>query len=202
MWSAVAGLGVAIGPTLGGWLLEHFAWGSIFMVNLPIVGRGPRRRPPGRAALGEPPPSRPSTRSAPLLSMAGILAVVYAIIEAPSHGWLSAATLGIAAVGLALILAGWVVFELRSSHPMVDLRIFANARFSAASFAVTMIFLALFGWLFLFTQQLQFVLGYNALQAGVRCPAVRAHHRRGVASCRPSWPPGSAPRWSSRRVWR
>ena len=63
---------------------------------------------------------------------------------------------------------------------MVDLRIFANARFSAASFAVTMIFLALFGWLFLFTQQLQFVLGYSALQAGVRCLPVRAHHGRGL----------------------
>jgi hypothetical protein len=58
---------------------------------------------------------------------------------------------------------------LRSSHPMVDLRIFANARFSAASFAVTMVFLALIGWPFLFTQQLELVLGYSALAAGVRC---------------------------------
>ena len=67
------------------------------------------------------------------------------------------------------VLAAFVVFELRSSHPMVDLRIFTNARFSAASFAVTMIFFALFGWLFLLTQQLQFLLGYDPLQAGVRC---------------------------------
>jgi hypothetical protein len=70
--------------------------------------------------------------------------------------------------GLALLVS-FGFFELHSTHPMVDLRIFANGRFSAASFAVTMIFLALFGWLFLFTQQLQFVLGYSALQAGVRC---------------------------------
>ena len=70
-------------------------------------------------------------------------------------------------VGVA-ILAAFVVFELRSSHPMADLRVFRNGRFSAASFSVTMVFLALFGWLFLFTQQLQFVLGYNTLQAGVR----------------------------------
>ncbi len=165
-WSAVAGLGVAIGPSAGGWLLEHFAWGSIFMVNLPIVavalaaGRfvippsaGPRRKPLDPAGA--------------VLSIAGLLAVVYAIIEAPQHGWLSGTTVGIAAGGL-VILAAWVAVELRSSHPMVDLRVFANARFSAASFAVTMIFFALFGWLFLFTQQMQFVLGYSALQAGVR----------------------------------
>ena len=100
--------------------------------------------------------------------MAGMLAVVYAIIEAPSHGWLSPVTLGTAAVGIALLVS-FSFFELRSTHPMVDLRIFANARFSAASFGVTMIFLSLFGWLFLFTQQLQFVLGYSALEAGVRC---------------------------------
>jgi len=67
-----------------------------------------------------------------------------------------------AALG-AVLLAGWVTVELRSTHPMIELRIFANARFSAASFAVTMIFFALFGWLFLFTQQMQFVLGYPFL---------------------------------------
>ena len=166
MWSAVAGLGVVIGPSLGGLLLEHFSWGSIFMVNLPIVlvaligGR-----------LVVPPTADAHPRAldpvGALLSIAGIVALVYAIIEAPEKGWLSTTTLGTAAVGLGVLVA-WVVVELRSSHPMVDLRIFANARFSAASFAVTMIFLALFGWLFLFTQQMQFVLGYSALGAGVR----------------------------------
>jgi EmrB/QacA subfamily drug resistance transporter len=166
MWSAVSGLGVAIGPTLGGWLLEHFSWGSIFAVNLPIVALA---LVAGRVVV---PPSRDAHPKAldPIglvTSVAGVVAVVYAIIEAPSYGWLSARTVGVAAAGLA-ILAGWILFELRSSHPMVDLRVFANARFSAASVAVTMIFLALFGWLFLFTQQLQFVLGYDTLQAGVR----------------------------------
>jgi EmrB/QacA subfamily drug resistance transporter len=167
MWSAVAGLGVVIGPTLGGWLLEHFAWGSIFLVNLPIVGVALLA---GRLVV--PPSANPNPRAldpvGALLSMAGIVAVVYAIIEAPSHGWMSPVTLGLAAAGIAL-LVGFGCVELRSAHPMVDLRIFSNARFSAASFAVTMIFLALFGWLFLFTQQLQFVLGYSALAAGVRC---------------------------------
>jgi EmrB/QacA subfamily drug resistance transporter len=166
MWAAVSGLGVAIGPTLGGWLLEHFSWGSIFMVNLPIVALALLG---GRLVV---PPSRDPRPQALdpvglVTSVAGVVALVYAIIEAPTYGWLSVRTVGIAVAGLA-ILAGWVVYELRSSHPMVDLRVFRNARFSAASFSVTMIFLALFGWLFLFTQQLQFVLGYNTLQAGVR----------------------------------
>jgi EmrB/QacA subfamily drug resistance transporter len=165
-WSAVSGLGVAIGPTLGGWLLEHFGWGSIFLVNLPIVvvalvgvrlvvpaSRNPRSQALDPVGL--------------VTSVVGVVALVYAIIEAPSFGWLSVRTVGIAGAGVA-ILAGWVAYELRSSHPMVDLRVFRNPRFSAASFSVTMIFLALFGWLFLFTQQLQFVLGYNTLQAGIR----------------------------------
>jgi len=166
MWSAVSGLGVAIGPTLGGWLLEHFSWGSIFAVNLPIVAVAliagrlviPASRDPHPKALDP---------VGLITSIVGVVAVVYAIIEAPTFGWLSAGTLGLTAAGLA-ILGGWVVYELRSSHPMVDLRVFRNARFSAASFSLTMVFVALFGWLFLFTQQMQFVLGYNTLQAGVR----------------------------------
>jgi len=166
LWSAVSGLGVAIGPTLGGWLLEHFSWGSIFMVNLPIVAVAliagrllvPASKNPNPAALDP---------VGLVTSVAGVVAVVYAIIEAPASGWLSIRTLGVAAAGV-VVLAGWVVYELRSSHPMVDLRVFRNARFSAASFSITMIFLALFGWLFLFTQQLQFVIGYNTLQAGAR----------------------------------
>ncbi|MGO8961113.1 MAG: DHA2 family efflux MFS transporter permease subunit [Streptosporangiaceae bacterium] len=166
LWSAVTGLGVAIGPTLGGWLLEHFSWGSIFMVNVPIVGVA---LVAGRFVV---PASAGRRRSAPdpvgaLLSIAGLVAIVYAIIEAPENGWLSATTVGMAGLG-AVIMAFWVFWELRSSHPMVDLRIFRDARFGVASFAVTMVFLSLFGWLFLFTQQMQFVLGYSALQAGVR----------------------------------
>jgi EmrB/QacA subfamily drug resistance transporter len=166
LWSAVAGLAVAIGPTLGGWLLENFTWGSIFVVNVPIVVIA---LVAGRLVVPPSADARPRALDpmGAVLSMVGLIALVYAIIEAPTNGWLSAATLGYAGLGLAT-LAGWVLWELRSSHPMVDLRIFTNARFSAASFAVTMIFFGLFGWLFLFTQQLQFVLGYDALQAGVR----------------------------------
>jgi EmrB/QacA subfamily drug resistance transporter len=166
LWSAVAGLGIAIGPTAGGWLLEHFSWGSIFVVNVPIVVIALIG---GRLVV---PPSRDAHPGAldPIgagLSVAGLVALIYAIIEAPNAGWLSGQTIGLALFGLA-VMAAWVGWELRSAHPMVDLRIFRNPRFTAASLAITMIFLALFGWLFLFTQQLQFVLGYNTLQAGVR----------------------------------
>ena len=91
LWSAVAGLGVAIGPTLGGWLLEHFSWGSIFLVNVPIVVVA---LVAGRLVV---PPSRNPHPGAldpvgAVLSIAGLVALVYAIIEAPSHGWLSAQT--------------------------------------------------------------------------------------------------------------
>jgi EmrB/QacA subfamily drug resistance transporter len=166
MWSAVAGLGVAIGPTLGGWLLEHFGWGSIFTVNLPIVAAA---LVAGRFLIPVSADPHPKALDpvGTVASVAGVVALVYAIIEAPTNGWLSPTTLGLSTLGLG-VLAFFVAYELRSSHPMVDLRIFTNARFSAASFALTMIFLALFGWLFLFTQQLQFVMGYNTLQAGVR----------------------------------
>ena len=93
-WSAVAGLGVAIGPSTGGWLLERFAWGSIFMVNLPIVAVA---LAVGRFVI---PPSasphrKPLDPAGAVLSIVGLLAVVYAIIEAPQHGWLSGTTVGI-----------------------------------------------------------------------------------------------------------
>ena len=136
------------------------------MVNVPIVGAALIA---GRFVV---PPSVGRHRSAAdpvgaVLSFTGLVAIVYAIIEAPENGWLSSTTLGAAGLG-TVIMAAWVAWELRSSHPMVDLRIFRDARFGVASFAVTMVFFSLFGWLFLFTQQMQFVLGYSALQAGVR----------------------------------
>jgi len=166
LWAGVSGLGVAIGPPLGGYLLEHFSWGSIFLVNIPIVLIA---LVAGRFVIPPSADQHPAKLDplGALLSVAGLVALVYAIIEAPNNGWLSVSTIGVGALGVAVI-GGWIAWELRSSHPMVNLQIFRNRRFSAASFAITMIFLALFGWLFLLTQQLQFVLGYNTLQAGVR----------------------------------
>jgi EmrB/QacA subfamily drug resistance transporter len=165
IWAGVSGLGVAIGPTLGGFLLEHFAWGSVFLVNLPIVAialLGVRRLVPVSKAAVAP---RLDPAGA-LLSMAGLGALTYGLIEAPSNGWTSGATIAWVA-GALVLLGGFAVWELRGTdHPMVDLGLFRNRRFSAASLSLTIVFFSLFGSLFLLTQILQNVLGYSTLAAG------------------------------------
>jgi MFS family permease len=142
LWSGVAGLAVALGPVTGGLLLEHFWWGSVFIVNVPIV-------------IGA------------LLSIVGLGALVASIIEAPTHGWTD--PLILAGFAIAIIgLAGFVAWEIHTPEPMLDVRFFRNPRFSAASMTVAVTFFALFGFIFLATQYLQFVLGYSAFEAGLR----------------------------------
>jgi EmrB/QacA subfamily drug resistance transporter len=166
IWAAVSGLGIAIGPVAGGWLIENAGWSWIFLVNVPIVigalvaGRFlvPESKDPAA-----PPLDLPGFG----LSIVGLTALVWAIIEAGSSGWTDSGVLagfGIAAVFLALFLAR----ELRTSHPMLDIRLFRNPRFSGASGAITLTFFALFGSIFFLTQYLQGVMDYTALQAGVR----------------------------------
>ena len=102
-----------------------------------------------------------------LLSIAGLSTLVYAIIEAPDHGWASTQTV----VTFALARRdprAFVAWELRAKEPMLDLRYFRNPRFTAATTAITLVFFAMFGSYFLFTQYLQLVHGYNPLSAGVR----------------------------------
>src|SRR3954469_20390450 len=166
LWSGVAGLAVALGPVTGGVLLDHLWWGSVFIVNVPIVigaliaGRFlvPDSRNPERPRIDV---------IGAVLSIVGLVALVASIIEAPSNGWTSPAILlgfGIAAVALV----AFVLWERHVDEPMLDVRLFANARFSAASVNVTLVFFALFGFIFLATQYLQFVLGYSAFEAGLR----------------------------------
>ena len=165
-WSAVAGVGVIIGPTLGGFLLAHFWWGSVFLVNVPIVVIAlagvlwvvPETAEPRRRALDV---------VGTLLVGGALVAIVDAIIEAPTRGWTGLGTLTEAAVGLAA-LAIFVGWELRVENPLIDLRIFSSRAFSAASGSITVTFFALFGSLFVFTQYLQLVHGYSPLSAGVR----------------------------------
>ena len=165
VWAAVAGLGIALGPIAGGWLLEHFAWGSIFLVNVPIVAVAivagvaivPESRDPEEAHLDP---------VGAVLSIVGLAALVWAIIEAPTRGWTGTTVLagfGFAAVVLLLFTA----WERRTATPMLDLRVLRNRRFSAASAAITFVFFALMGTIFLLTQYLQFVLGYEPLRAGL-----------------------------------
>jgi EmrB/QacA subfamily drug resistance transporter len=166
VWAGFSAMGIAIGPLSGGWLLEHFWWGSVFMVNIPIVALAllggrlfvPESRDPAPRGLDP---------VGAVLSIVGLVALVWAIIEAPVHGWAHGTTLG--AFALAVVLLGaFVAWERRTDHPMLDVRVFANPRFTAASTGVTMVFFALFGSAFVQTQYLQFVLGYDALEAGLR----------------------------------
>ena len=166
LWAAMVGVGVAAGPITGGWLLEHFSWGSVFMVNVPIAAvaiiGGLLFVPTSRD------PSAPSIDVLGLvLSSIGITALVYTVIEAPNWGWTSARTaLGF---GVAIVLlVGFALWERHSSHPMLDVSVFLNRRFSGGSLAVTAGFLTLFGFIFVITQYFQFIKGYSAFETGVR----------------------------------
>jgi EmrB/QacA subfamily drug resistance transporter len=166
LWSAVSGLGVAIGPVAGGWLLAHFSWSWIFLVNLAPVAialvAGHWLVPSSKA-----PKARRIDKPGAALSVAALTALTYTLIEAPSAGWLSATT-GVRAAISAAAIAAFVVSQARSDHPMMPVGFFANPRFAAASASVTLLFFALSGVVFLTTQVYQFVLGYSPLQAGLR----------------------------------
>ena len=165
-WAAVAGLGIVIGPALGGWLLEHYWWGSIFLINIFIVGVAILL---GFALVPESkdPTATPLDPVGALLSIAGLVALVFSIIEAPSNGWLDAATL-IGFVLATALLGAFFWWERRSKHPMLRLEFFKNPRFSAASGAISLVFFAMFGTVFMLTQYMQFVLGFSPLEAGIR----------------------------------
>ncbi|MGO9161994.1 MAG: MFS transporter [Streptosporangiaceae bacterium] len=165
-WSAVAGIGIVVGPTLGGLLLAHFWWGSIFLINVPLVVLALAGVITTVPETAEPGGHRLDILGAVLVAGA-LVAGVDAIIEAPSRGWTAPATLAEAAAGLAT-LAVFIWWELRASQPLIDLRVFAVRAFSAAAGSVTVIFFALFGSLFVLTQYLQLVHGYSPLAAGVR----------------------------------
>jgi EmrB/QacA subfamily drug resistance transporter len=165
IWSATAGAAVAIGPVTGGWLLEHFWWGSVFLVNVPVVVVAlvlgqlfvPTSRDPAAPPIDVP---------GALLSIAGLVVLVWAIIEGPG-GWTDPEILG--AFALAAVLLGtFILWERWTRFPMLDVSFFRNPRFSAASGAIMLTFFAMFGSLFLLTQFLQSILGYTPLEAGIR----------------------------------
>jgi EmrB/QacA subfamily drug resistance transporter len=172
IWSGFAGLGIAIGPVSGGWLLDHFAWNSVFLVNLPIVVVALLA---GRALLRESsdPAAPPLDPRGFALSSSGLAALVWAIIEAPSRGWTDGLVLAAFATA-ALTLVAFVRWELRAPHPMLEVALFRNRRFSASSIAISLAFFALFGLIFFLTQYMQGVLGYDALGAGLRALPVAA----------------------------
>jgi len=170
IWAGVSGLGVAIGPITGGFLLQHFWWGSVFLVNAPVITVA-------LIATGLIVPHSKNPDAPPLdpvgtvLSVVGLLGVLFAIIEGPTKGW-SSPEIVISLVGGLGVLTAFAIWELHTSHPMLNVRYFSNPRFTAASGAVALVFFALFGSLLLFTQYLQDVLGYDPLQAGIRVAPV------------------------------
>ena len=164
IWAAVAAVGIGLGPLTGGLLLEWFDWSSVFMVNVPFALAalllGIRYVPESR----DPRPGSFDLLGA-ALSTAGFSILVYAIIEAPEHGWTSGLVLGSLAASIAL-LGFFVWWERRIAEPMLDLGFFRSARFSVGTAAVSTAFFALLGGIFALTQYLQFVHGYSAIEAG------------------------------------
>ena len=166
VWAATTGLGIALGPIVGGLLLSRFWWGSVFLINVPIAALGVAFALPlvpdskNQAAL------KPDVAGA-LMSIAGLGLVLWSLIEAPVRGWSSPRVIGAGIGGLA-VLAAFIAWERASSHPMLNIRFFRRRRFSGAVSSVGLVMFGLFGALFVLTQYLQFSLGYSALQAGVR----------------------------------
>ncbi len=166
VWGASTGIGVALGPVTGGWLLEHFTWHAVFWALIPVavltiamtLAFVPESRDPAVPALD---------RAGLLVSVAALGLLTYTIIEAPDHGWASTRTLvGFAITGLLVAL--FVAIERAVEHPMLDVTLFLDRRFSAACGAVTVAFFALFGFIFLITQYFQFVRDYSPLGTGAR----------------------------------
>lgn len=172
LWAAMVGVGVAVGPISGGWLLEHFWWGSIFMVNIPVAALAiigatlfvPSSRDPAAPRVDVP---------GLTLSAIGITMLVYTVIEAPTWGWTDGRTMAGFSFA-AIFLVAFARWERRSTHPMLDVSVFLNRRFSGGSLAVTAGFLTLFGFIFVITQYFQFIKDYTAFQAGVRLLPVAA----------------------------
>src|SRR5919201_2667731 len=166
LWGAIAGVAIEMGPIVGGWLLEHFNWSSIFIAMAPVAAAG-------ILLIIASVPTSKNTDAAPvdipglMLSAAAMGLLVFTIIEAPDYGWTSVRSL-LGFVVSAVLLAVFIWWEQRTSHPMLDVRLFRNMRFSAASGAVTVAFFTLFGFIFLITLYFQFVRGYAPLSTGVR----------------------------------
>jgi EmrB/QacA subfamily drug resistance transporter len=166
VWGAMTGLGVALGPVSGGWLLEHFWWGSVFVAMAPVAAvtflgtiffvptsRDPATPPVDVVGL--------------VLSTLAIGTLVFTIIEAPDRGWTGTATIA-GFTFAAAAAAVFVAWERRRAQPMLDVTLFRNLRFSAASGSIMVIFFALAGFVFLITQYFQFLKGYAPLSTGVR----------------------------------
>jgi EmrB/QacA subfamily drug resistance transporter len=160
------GAGVPLGPIIGGYLLGHFWWGSIFLVNVPVAVLGLIAISLLVPESKDPAPRRPDVLGG-VLSTAGLVSFVYGVIEVPKRGWSDVLVLGSIALGVLLLVA-FVAWERRTAQPMIDLGLFARPRFLWGTVAGTVASFALFGLLFVLPQYLQAVGGNDALHTGVK----------------------------------
>lgn len=166
IWGAVTGLGVAVGPVVGGLLLSRFNWPSVFVGLVPVALLAAavvwRVVPESRD-----PAAPPIDRAGLVTATIAISTLVYTIIEAPGRGWGSPASIAGFAVAVAMTVV-FIAIERRREHPMLDVGLFRNRAFSAASVSISVAFFALFGFIFLITQYMQFVRGWDSLSTGAR----------------------------------
>src|SRR5262245_10354253 len=150
VWAGFSGLGVAIGPVTGGLLLDHFSWSSVFWVNVPIALTAlvagafmiPKSKDPSQGDLDP---------LGPLLSIIGLGGLLFGIIEGPSEGWTDPKVIVAFIIG-AIAVTAFILWELHTDHPMLDMHFFQNPRFTAANSAITLTFFAMFGSMLLITQ--------------------------------------------------
>ena len=164
IWAGSVGLAVAIGPMLGGFLLEHFWWGSVFLINVPIVLLGlvavsilvPESR--------DPKPGRLDVVGV-LLSVVGLVALTYGIVDGGEHGFDQP---GVWAwiLGGVVVLASFICWESRTSHPSLDVKLFRDGRFSASIATIGLVFFASMGTFFFAGFYLQVVRDLSPMQAG------------------------------------
>jgi len=163
-WSGLSGISLAVGPFLGGWLIDDVSWRAIFLINLPIVATAVYLTQRHVPETFDHDADRHVDVVGGALLAGGLAGVVYALIEGPVEGW-SGSPLVIGTLGVASLLA-FVVWEARSAHPMVPLSVFRSRQFSGANAATLGVYAALSGAMFLVVVFLQTEQGYSALEAG------------------------------------
>jgi EmrB/QacA subfamily drug resistance transporter len=166
IWAGVTGAAGSIGPVASGWLLGHFAFGSVFLVNVPIIIVAliggfflvPKSKDPEEGILDP---------LGAVLSIVGIVSLVYGLIEAPDKGWASSTTVTSFLIA-AVVLTAFVVWERRRQEPMLDMSYFKNRAFSTGTSGMILVFLAMYGVMFLISQYFQLILGYTPLSTALR----------------------------------
>ncbi len=172
IWASVTGAAGAFGPVASGVLLGHFWYGSIFLINVPVIAVAlvagkflvPKSRDPEESQFDP---------VGAVLSIIGVVALVYGLIEAPDKGWMSIGTIAAFAVAL-VVLALFVAWELHTPEPMLDMHYFKRPAFSTGTGGMILVFVAMYGVMFLITQYFQLVLGYSALSAALRLMPIAA----------------------------